>query len=135
MQTVSILIADDDPMIRQCLRKALEVDPRLAVRWEADNGLEALVLAQQHHPQIVLIDAQMPRMDGIEATRCLRQRDHTLRILVMSVYDQARAQALAAGADGFVTKDCGCEALRAAVHRALSPDGEPSRTASQREDG
>ncbi|HZP84794.1 MAG TPA: response regulator transcription factor [Chthonomonadaceae bacterium] len=133
MQTVSILIADDDPMIRQCLRRALEVDPRLAVRWEANNGLEALVLAQQHRPQIVLMDAQMPRMDGIEATRCLRQHDHTLRILVMSVYEQVRAQALAAGADGFVTKDCGCEALRAAIHRALSPEGEPPLAVHGRE--
>jgi DNA-binding NarL/FixJ family response regulator len=119
---VSILIADDDAMTRRCLRRAVEADPRVQIGWEADNGLQALLLAQQHHPQIVLMDAQMPRMDGIEATRCLRQRDHNIRIVVMSVYDQARAQALAAGADAFLTKDCGCEGIRAVIDRLLDHD-------------
>lgn len=122
-QPISILLADDDPVIRQCLRCAVEVDPHLQIRWEADNGLEALVLAQKHHPQVVLLDAQMPRMDGIEAARSLRQRDHNLLIIVMSVYDQFRAQALTAGADAFVTKDCGCEVLRGTIHRLLSASG------------
>jgi DNA-binding NarL/FixJ family response regulator len=119
---VSILIADDDAMTRRCLRRVVESDPRVFIGWEADNGLQALLLAQQHHPQIVLMDAQMPRMDGIEATRCLRQRDHNIRIVVMSVYDQARAQALAAGADAFLTKDCGCEGIRAVIDRLLDHD-------------
>jgi DNA-binding NarL/FixJ family response regulator len=119
MPPISVLIADDDAKIRQCLRRALEADPQLQVLWEADNGLEALVLAKQHHPQVILMDVQMPRMDGIEATRCLRQHDHKMCILIMSVYENVRAQALAAGADGFVTKDCGCRAMRAAVHDAL----------------
>jgi DNA-binding NarL/FixJ family response regulator len=117
---ISILLADDDAIIRQCLRRAVEADPRLEIRWEADNGLQAVLLAQQHHPHLILMDAQMPRMDGIEATRCLRQRDHNARIVVMSVYDQARAQALAAGADDFITKDCGCDRIRETIHRLVS---------------
>ena len=119
MPPISILIADDDAMIRQCLRRVVEADPQLQIRWEADNGLEALLMAQKHHPEVVLLDAQMPRMDGIEATRCIRQRYPGACILVMSVFDQQRAQALAAGADEFVTKDCGCDALRDAIHRVL----------------
>lgn len=122
MQPISILLADDDAIIRQCLRRAVETDPRFEIRWEADNGLQAVLLAQQHHPHLILMDAQMPRMDGIEATRCLRQRDHQARIVVMSVYDQVRAQALAAGADDFVTKDCGCDGIRAALCRILPGD-------------
>jgi DNA-binding NarL/FixJ family response regulator len=121
MQPITILIADDDAMIRQCLRRAVECDPRLQICWEADNGLQALVMTKQHHPDLVLMDAQMPRMDGIEATRCLRKCDKQTRILVMSVYDQMRAPALAAGADGFVTKDCGCEAIRKAIRQLVGP--------------
>jgi DNA-binding NarL/FixJ family response regulator len=112
MQTISILIADDDPMVRQCLRHALEADPHLQIHWEADNGLQALMLAGKQNPDLILMDAQMPRMDGIEATRCLRQKKTTARIVVMSVYEQLREQALEAGADAFVVKDCGCAALR-----------------------
>ena len=115
MQAIHILLADDDAVIRQCLRRAVEADPRLKVKWEAGNGLQALLLAKQHHPHLVLMDAQMPRMDGIEATRCLRQSDHETRIVVLSVYDHYRAAALAAGADAFLVKDAGCEAIHAAI--------------------
>ncbi len=120
MQPITVLIADDDAMIRQCLRRVVEADPNLQICWEADNGLQALLMAQQHQPQIVLLDAQMPRMDGIEATRCLRQRNHTIRILVLSVFEHQRTQALAAGADEFLTKDSGCCAIRAAIHRLIN---------------
>jgi len=74
MQPISILVADDDEHIRQCVRRALEIDPELQVICEAENGLQALALAAQHHPDIVLLDAQMPRMDGFETARCIRQR-------------------------------------------------------------
>ena len=119
MPPISILIADDDAMIRRCLRRAVESDPQLQICWEADNGLQALMLAQQHHPQIALLDAQMPRMDGIEVTRCLRQQDPDVCIVVMSVYDQLRSEAMAAGADAFLTKDCGCQMFRTTLHRLV----------------
>ena len=122
MEPTPILIADDDAAIRRCLRRAVEADPRLCIGWEAANGLEAVVLAEQHHPRLVLMDAQMPRMDGIEATRCLRRRDPDMRIVVMSVYDRLRSQALAAGADAFVTKDCGCETLRNTIRNLLDTE-------------
>jgi len=117
MQRISLLIADGDSTIRQCLRCAMECDQAMQVCWEADNGLQALALAQQHRPNVVLLDAQMPRMDGIEATRCLRQRDHDAKIIVIGVYESLRASAIAAGADMFLTKDSGCEVIRGAVRK------------------
>ena len=124
MQTISILIADDDPMVRRCLRHVMEADARLHVCWEADNGLQALMLAGKHEPDLILMDAQMPRMDGIEATRCLRQHETTARIVVMSVYEHLREQAMEAGADAFVVKDCGCVMLRNVLHRVVSQEPE-----------
>lgn len=120
MQPISILLADDDPLIRQCIRQAIEQDPQLRIMWEADNGLQALLMAQQFGPQVALLDAQMPRMDGIEATRCLRQRNKDLHILVISVYEHLRASALAAGADAFLTKDSGCDTMRATIHAMIA---------------
>jgi DNA-binding NarL/FixJ family response regulator len=120
MQPINILIADADAMIRQCLRRVVEMDPALQI-WEADNGLQALLLARQNQPDVVLLDAQIPRMDGIEVTRCLRQRNSSVRILVLSALEQHRAQALEAGADEFVTKDSGCNSIRAAIYRVIRP--------------
>jgi DNA-binding NarL/FixJ family response regulator len=117
MQCISILLADDDPVIRECLRRAVQKDPRLQIRWEADNGLQAILLAQQNRPDVILLDAQMPRMDGIEAARCLKQRDPSARVIILSVYEQTRAQAFEAGADAFLTKDSGCAVIREAIYR------------------
>ncbi len=119
MSAISILLADADQTVRQCLRRAVEDDSTLQVRWEADDGLKALLLAQQHQPQLILMDAQLPRMDGLEATRILRQRRPNVCIVLMGVYEQARAGAMAAGADEFVTKDCGCDAIRRTIHRLV----------------
>jgi DNA-binding NarL/FixJ family response regulator len=125
MHPISILIADEDPMVRQCLRHAVESGCPIHICWEACNGLQALAMAQKHKPDLILLNSQMERMGGIEATRCLRNRDHEVRIIVMSVYEHERALALAAGADGFFVKDSGCRAIRATIHRVLhreSPD-------------
>jgi DNA-binding NarL/FixJ family response regulator len=120
MQVISVLVADDDPNIRRCLRHAMEIDPKFRVMWEAENGLQALALAGQHRPDLILMDAQMPRMDGIEALRCLRQHHIAGHVIVMSVYEQVRSQALEAGADAFFRKDCGCAQLRAILHQVLT---------------
>jgi len=119
MKPSSILIADDDSYIRQCMRRALEIDPDLKVAWEAENGLQAIVLADRHSPDMVLLDADMPRMDGFEAARCLRLRRPDLCILIMSMYEQARMRALESGADAFIVKDCGCQKLRSFVRSVL----------------
>ena len=119
MHPISILLADNDAIIRQCLRGAMEADPGLRVQWEADNGLQALHLAQEHRPTVILIDAHMARMDAIEVTKCLRQRCKHQIIIVMSLYNSARAAALDAGANDFVNKDGGCDAIRASIYRTL----------------
>ncbi len=123
---VTLLLADDDPNIRRCLKHAMECDCKLSVHWEADNGLQAVALAQQHHPTVILIDCQMERMNGIEATRCIRSRDKDVKIVVMSVYYSDRGLALAAGADAFIMKDSGCEVIKQTVHNLLAKETQKS---------
>ncbi len=117
MSQITILLADNDTMICQCIRRVVEEDPQLQVRWEAHDGLQTLVLAQRHHPDILLVDSQMPRMDGIEVTRCLRMKKYPIRILVMGALEQKRELALAAGADEYITKDSGCDSIYKMLHQ------------------
>jgi DNA-binding NarL/FixJ family response regulator len=107
-------------MTRQCLRRAIEANPLFKVCWEADNGLEALLLAKKSQPDVVLLDAQLPRMDGFEVTSCLRQCRRNTCIVVMSVFEEGRARALATGADAFVVKDCGRDKILEALSRLLA---------------
>jgi DNA-binding NarL/FixJ family response regulator len=123
MHEISVLIADGDAYIRQCLRRAVEFDPRLRVVGEAENGLQALVLADTHQPDVVLLAAEMARMDGFEAARCLRSRRPDICIVIMSLYEEHRSRAIEAGADSFVAKDCGCSRLRSILHALLSENG------------
>ena len=125
MEPKSILVADSDPYIRRCVRHAMEIDVRLQVSWEAENGLQALALATQHHPDVVLLDAELPRMDGFETARCLRQRCSKVRIVIMSLYEQGRSQSMDAGADAFLMKGCGCSELRSTLHRILGMSALP----------
>ena len=116
---LSVLLADEDPNVRRCLKQALECECKLSVLWEADNGLQALALMHQQHPSVALIDSQMQRMSGIEATRCIRRCNSEVKIVVMSVYESDREAAMLAGADAFIVKDSGCEAIRATIHGLL----------------
>lgn len=111
MPSVTVLIADEDPKIRECLRRALETDSRFQVLWEAENGLQALMAVKQRWPDAVVLDAQLARMDGHEVTRCIRHSSPRTKIVIMSVYDADRVRAVESGADAFFIKDCGREAI------------------------
>lgn len=117
MPVITILVADSDPVVRSCLRHVVEVEPTFQIRWEAGDGLEALHKIQMYKPFIALVDVQMPRMNGVELIKCLRCRDCSTRILLMGTLAQQAREALQAGADAFVLKDSGCEAIKNAIYR------------------
>ncbi len=121
---LSVLVADEDPNVRRCLKQALECECKLTVMWEADNGLQALAMMHQEHPSLALIDSQMQRMTGIEATRCIRRCNKEVKIVVMGVYESDREAAMQAGADAFIIKDCGCKEIRSTIHSLLKCDNQ-----------
>ncbi|HEU5032446.1 MAG TPA: response regulator transcription factor [Spirillospora sp.] len=122
--TISVLIADDQTMIRGGLRLILEDQPDITVVGEAADGAEAVEAARRLRPDVCLVDIRMPRLDGIEVTRALAGpgvRD-PLRVVVVTTFDldEYVYGALRGGAAGFVLKDAGpallVEAVRAAAN-------------------
>lgn len=99
---VRILIADDHPPSRNGLRTLMASWPAVEAVYEAADGLEALQLAEDLQPDVVLMDVRMPVMDGLEATRLLKSRWPAIKIIALSMRDGYRADALTAGADGFL---------------------------------
>ncbi|QZN84405.1 response regulator transcription factor [Cellulomonas sp. C5510] len=118
---VRVLVADDQAMIRFGLRLILDHEPGLTTVAEAADGAQAVELAAQHRPVVVLMDIRMPVLDGIEATRRLRADPglDDVRVLVLTTFDDEEyvTRALHAGADGFLLKDTDPAALVTAVRR------------------
>jgi DNA-binding NarL/FixJ family response regulator len=109
---IKVLIADDQELVRAGFRLLIEAHPGLIVTGEAPNGQEAVTLARQTHPDVVLMDIRMPVMDGVEATRILTSpssmsAEHVPRVIILTTFDldQYVYDALAAGASGFLLKD------------------------------
>ena len=105
--SIKILIADDQRLFRQGLRSLLEQEEDLVVVGEAADGQDAFTLAQKTNPDIILMDVEMPKLDGIKATEMILERNRGVRILMLSVYneDERVVAALRAGASGYILKD------------------------------
>jgi len=116
---VRILIADDQKRTRQSLKALLSTSLPETEIWEAANGAEALRLAEDIHPQLVVIDIRMPQIDGLTATRGIKSRWPQIKILVLSMYRDRQEEALAAGADLFVSKGESPERLLCALSSLL----------------
>lgn len=116
------IIADDHEMVRIGLRFLLEADGELKLIGEAVNGREALELCRRLQPDLALIDVQMPEMDGLEATRAIRQECPLTSVIIITAHDDPRyvRAAFEAGAAGFVLKGMPCSELRAVVQQVLS---------------
>lgn len=114
---IKIFIVDDHPFFRQGVRIYLETVEDIKVIGETDNGKEALRQINQERPMVVLMDLQMPGMDGIETTKALLSRDPSLRILVLTSNEQDNSvqRAMSAGAAGYCLKDAPPEELENAI--------------------
>ena len=119
---IRVLIADDQRVVREGLAMVLGLLPDVGVVGAAADGYEAVELAVSLRPDVVLMDLRMPRCDGAEATRLLREREPEIRVVVLTTYadDRSVIDALQAGARGYLTKNAGGPQIREALERVLA---------------
>jgi DNA-binding NarL/FixJ family response regulator len=136
-ESVSVLIADDQALVRAGFRSILEAQPGIKVVGEAADGRDAVALARHRQPDVVLMDIQMPDLDGLEATRRILEdvdADHPIAVLMLTTFDlnEYVYEALRAGASGFLLKDVMPEDLIAAVRVVAAGDGLIAPTITKR---
>ncbi|WP_285483393.1 response regulator transcription factor [Amycolatopsis sp. NBRC 101858] len=131
--SLRVVLADDQAVVREGLVTLLGLLPGVEVVGAAADGLAALDLVAEHHPDVVLVDLRMPRCDGVETTERIRAEHPGTEVVVLTTYadDESLLAALRAGARGFLTKDADAEAIARALRSAAAGqstvDGELQR--------
>jgi len=113
----TVLLCDDQALVRVGLRKILDAEPEITVVGEAADGEDAIAEARRQRPDLVLMDIRMPVLDGIEATRRIVRAQPATRVMILTTFglDEYVYEALRAGASGFMLKDAPPEEIAAAV--------------------
>jgi two-component system, NarL family, response regulator DegU len=113
----SIVIIDDHQLFREGVKRILEFEPSFNVLAEGDDGSEAISLVEEHNPDVVLMDINMPQLNGVEATQELIQKYPDTKIIILSIHDDENyvSHALKTGALGYLLKEMDSEALIEAV--------------------
>jgi len=107
MKKIKILFADDHAIVRDGLRLLFKSDPQFSIIGEAPNGEEALELIAKHKPDVALLDISMPKLNGIEATKIIKEKYPNTRVLILTIHENEEyiQQMILAGADGYVVKN------------------------------
>ncbi|MBB5320083.1 two-component system response regulator NarL [Marinobacter oulmenensis] len=118
----SILLIDDHPLLRQGIKQLIDMEEDMAIAGEASNAEDGIRLATELEPDLILMDLNMPEMDGIQALRELREQNVASRIIMFTVSDQEDdvVAALRAGADGYLLKDMEPEDMIKQLHQAAT---------------
>ena len=117
-----VLVVEDQTIVRQGLRMILEQDPNITVTHEAENGRQAIEIMEKHLIDFIMMDVRMPVMNGIEATRIIKERSSNTKILILTTFndDEYAMQALKDGANGFLLKTSDPAKLIDAVYSCMN---------------
>jgi len=134
MDKIKVLLADDHPVVREGLQTMLATTPDIEVVAEASDGLDAIEKANEHQPDVVLMDIRMPNLDGLEATRRIKSQLTSTSVIILTVYDNDAyiVDAVRAGASGYLLKDASKDLI---VHtiRAVNSGGTLIKTSLLRQ--
>ncbi|MFF5208303.1 response regulator [Streptosporangium sp. NPDC000396] len=132
--TIRVLLVDDEPLLRMAFTMVLEAQPDMEAVGEAGDGAEAVRLARQLRPDLVLMDVRMPGTDGIEATRRITRSCRQTRVLILTTFDldEYAFAGLKAGASGFLLKNALPEELLAAIRNIAAGDAVVSPRITRR---
>jgi len=121
-ETIPLLIVDDHPVVRHGLQAILQTDPTLSVVGEAEDGLDALEKVALLHPRVVLMDVHMPKMDGLAATRKIKERFPRVAVVILTLYnnEQYVVEAVKAGAAGYLLKTSTRDEISNTIHEVNS---------------
>ena len=121
--TIRVLLADDHRMLREGLRRSL-TEEGFDIVGEAENGEQAVRMAAELRPDVVLMDVSMPEMDGVEATLAIRGSETDVQVIMLTMHadKEVLADAIRAGASGYLVKDCSTEEVAEAVRMAVQGD-------------
>jgi DNA-binding NarL/FixJ family response regulator len=122
MPEIRVLIVDDDPLVRSALSHFVSRDPEIEVVGQAETGAEALAFLEKDRPDVVMMDVQMPEMNGIEATAAIAERWPEVRVLAVTTLDGSDTvlPMLSAGASGYLLKDSSAESIVTGVREVHS---------------
>ncbi|WP_258132319.1 response regulator transcription factor [Microbacterium sp. MYb62] len=122
MQEIRVVIVDDDPLVRSALSHFVSRDPEITVIAQAEDGVEAIATVEREQPDVVMMDVQMPEMDGIEATGVIAERWPHVRVLAVTTLDGSDTvlPMLSAGASGYLLKDSSAEDIVTGVREVHS---------------
>ena len=118
--TIRVLIVDDSSAVRDGVAELLRPESDIEVVGAASDGLEAVVKAQELLPDVIIMDSQMPNMDGLQAAQLIKERLPQTAVLMFSVFRECAEAGLRMGADSCLTKDCDPEDLIAELRRVAA---------------
>ena len=121
--TIRVLLADDHRMLREGLRRSLS-EEGFDIVGEAENGEQAVRLAAELRPDVVLMDVSMPELDGVEATRAIKEHGDGPHVVMLTMHadKEVLAEAIRAGATGYLVKDCSIEEIAEAIRMTMQGD-------------
>ncbi|MBF8437199.1 response regulator transcription factor [Halanaerobiaceae bacterium Z-7014] len=133
MAKTKVLVADDHELVREGICKLLDLFDNIEIVGEAGDGLEAVSKVREHFPDLVLLDLNMPRMNGINAIRKIKEISPEVKVIILTIHDDEEYiyKVTSAGAEGFIQKDITSEELQDAIKRVLDGETVFPRTVAQ----